>query len=709
MSSRALRKLKKVKDDFEEEVVDDVDEQEESEEEIQVSSSKSKKKSTASSFSMLNLDDDDDDDDNNDNEDKDQDQDEEDEDDNDKQSKIKSKQQQPNNNSNNNKKKKKQQKKKSKTNNNNNNNNNNSKNNNNNNKDDIDKLVNEITSTITNNSFQQNEEQKKYREILSVDPKHLNASNELKKLFGCKVSDMKEMKKKNSNVHTNVNMMKKKSWMFVAPQQEWPEIIQSFVMELDRTEGDVNYFTIRWSDSYRRLQEDFYEVLASHDPMHIAELLRYHPYHVDSLLQLSQVCLQTADYQHAGDFVERAIFAFEYCWHHLFNPTSGTSRLEYKHQENKTCFLSVFRHIQILGRRACPRTALEFCKVLLSLDYSDPLFVRLIIDYYALKSKQYEYLVELYTKVGKLTPSMTQTLDLLPNFCYNGALAQFMLVGSGGGNNEDAADKLLQKALIRFPMVLKPLLQKLQASLMIVKDGKPFNLEEHPYFKSTNELLKPVEHLIALYVERNHPLWKQQPTTIEWLKKNVEQVIKLVDAKDKAVEESVQLVLKEYSVVDQSVFDHLFLSEYSDVVQRLPPDVIEMMRNEGFNNIEPPRGQDPRRGIGAGYQVYRAPRVIQQRQQVVQQQQQQTMEQRFMEQLQQIQPNIDPNNPLLGFIQSLFPWNAQQQQQQGGQPQAARGFLDDYVDMIYDEDEDDQQQQQGGQQQQPRNNRQRRR
>eukprot|EP01133_Synstelium_polycarpum_P016017 gene16017-19065_t len=430
--------------------------------------------------------------------------------------------------------------------------------------------------------------------MLAVDQKHLNPSNELKKLFGCKISDMKELKKKVPNAHTHVNMMKKKNLLFVAPKSEWPDIMSSLMMDVESVEGDVSYFRIKWSETYRVLQSTFYQVLASHDPMSIADLLRYHPYHIDSLLQLSQVCLQTADFQQAGDFVERAVFAFEYCWHTQFNPLGGASRLEYRHEENKTCFLSVFRHIQILGRRGCPRTAFEFCKVLLSFDYADPLFVRLIIDYYALKSKQYGFLVDLFTRIGKLTPS-TQALNLLPNFCYSSALAKFMMES---GDNDTCPDtnsgKLLQDALIRFPMMLKPLIEKLKTNLLTMSPaGKPINLEDTAFFKG--EPLKPVEHLITLYVERNHALW-QQPAVIEWLKKNVKEVLDRVNCKEPIIEETTQVILKEYSVIDQSVFDHLFLSEYSDVVQRLPPDVIEMMRNDGFHNIDPPRGMDPRRG-----------------------------------------------------------------------------------------------------------------
>ncbi|EGG16585.1 Nulp1-type basic helix-loop-helix domain-containing protein [Cavenderia fasciculata] len=515
------------------------------------------------------------------------------------------------------------------------------------------------------------------RDMIIIEPKNMNPSNELKKLFGCKIvchttadqttnSDIREVEKNTSkqqnNPYYNINLQlaKKKHLIFVSPKTEWPPLLNPLSMEVDRVEGAITYYRLKWTENYRRVQQDFLTVLQSHDPMTIAELLRYYPYHIDSLLQLSQVCLQTADFQHAGDFVERAIFAFESSFHHNFNPLLGNSRFEYKIQDNKTGFLSIFRHIQILGRRGCPRTALEYCKMLLSFDYNDPLYVRLIIDYYALRSKQYGWLVDFYKKVTKIG---NQSLYLLPNFCYSSALAKFFSEKAGNAKHEESS-KWLQTALIRFPMLLRPLIQKLKTTLLSTQTNSTFG----------NSLCR-----------KNHTLW-DSPQVIEWLKENVKAVIGRVAIKDPIIEESINEVLKEYSVVDQNMFDHLFLSEYSDVIQRLPPDVIEVMRQEGFNNIEPPQGVDPRR-VGQGFQVYRRQPV---RQQVVRQQQQQQQQQQPQEPL--IQENPD-YHPLLHFVRTLLPFG------QGGgnnqqQEQAQRGFLDDYVDVIYDDDDEQEQDEQ---------------
>lgn len=96
------------------------------------------------------------------------------------------------------------------------------------------------------------------------------------------------------------------------------------------------------------------------------------------------------------------------------------------------------------------RTSLEFCKLLLSLDpEGDPLAMILSIDFYALKSREYEWFIK-FCNLWEDSRNLIQ----LPNVAYSLALAHFRL------ENKTDADTLLQNALIMFPGVLKILLEK---------------------------------------------------------------------------------------------------------------------------------------------------------------------------------------------------------------------------------------------------------
>lgn len=106
------------------------------------------------------------------------------------------------------------------------------------------------------------------------------------------------------------------------------------------------------------------------------------------------------------------------------------------------------------------RTSLEFCKLLLSLDpEGDPLAVILFLDFYALRAKEYEWFIE-FCNLWDNTRNLTQ----LPNIAFNLALAHFHL------GNTSSANEFLQNALIMFPGVLIPLLEKcsIQSDKMVI-------------------------------------------------------------------------------------------------------------------------------------------------------------------------------------------------------------------------------------------------
>jgi len=58
----------------------------------------------------------------------------------------------------------------------------------------------------------------------------------------------------------------------------------------------------------------------------------------------------------------------------------------------------------------------------------DPLCTLLVMDYYAIKSEEYSYFVQLYNEF-----EVIRNISMLPNFLYTHALSQFYL-----GNFEEA-------------------------------------------------------------------------------------------------------------------------------------------------------------------------------------------------------------------------------------------------------------------------------
>lgn len=90
--------------------------------------------------------------------------------------------------------------------------------------------------------------------------------------------------------------------------------------------------------------------------------------------------------------------------------------------------------------------------MILSLEpENDPLAVILVIDFFALRAKEYAWLLELASEWES-----TKNLSQLPNFAFSTAIAHFHLAHG----DTKQADDFLQDALLKFPGALMQLLEK---------------------------------------------------------------------------------------------------------------------------------------------------------------------------------------------------------------------------------------------------------
>jgi hypothetical protein len=102
--------------------------------------------------------------------------------------------------------------------------------------------------------------------------------------------------------------------------------------------GKVHMFAYEHSSGYQAVQRDFLAAVESLNPDNVVAIINAHPYHVDALLQLSELCRMSEDLPMAADLVERAVYALECAFHPLFNLAQGTCRLDYRRQENRYLF-----------------------------------------------------------------------------------------------------------------------------------------------------------------------------------------------------------------------------------------------------------------------------------------------------------------------------------------------------------------------------------
>ncbi|XP_019834945.2 ribosome quality control complex subunit TCF25 isoform X1 [Bos indicus] len=401
------------------------------------------------------------------------------------------------------------------------------------------------------------------KHVLYVEHRHLNPDTELKRYFGARAVLGEQRPRQRQRVYP------KCTWL-TTPKSTWPRYTKpGLSMRLLESRKGRSVFAFEHSEEYQQTQHKFLAAVESMEPNNIVVLLQSSPYHVDSLLQLSDACRFQEDQETARDLVERALYSMECAFHPLFSLTSGTCRLDYRRPENRSFYLALYKQMSFLEKRGCPRTALEYCKLILSLEPDeDPLCMLLLIDHLALRARSYEYLIRLFEEW-----EAHRNLSQLPNFAFSVPLAYFLLSQQADLSEQEMSSAReeacvrIQQALTMFPGVLMPLLEYCSVR-------PDTTVATHHFFGPDAEISQPpaLSQLVSLYLGRSHFLWKE-PATMSWLEENVHKVLQAVDAGDPAVEacESRRKVL--YQRAPRNIHRHVVLSEIKEAVAALPPDV----------------------------------------------------------------------------------------------------------------------------------------
>jgi len=197
---------------------------------------------------------------------------------------------------------------------------------------------------------------------------------------------------------------------------------------------------------------------------------------------------------------------------------------------NALFFDAIRRHALNLGRRGCPRTALEFNKLLLSLAPAiDPACVLVNLDYYCLRAREYAYLVDFFQAFDpndfELFPAGANRAvppRLLPNFAFSVALAKWQQEGypssiaslsdvavAGDRVKGLSASGLLLRALLLFPDAVQPLLKK--SNEQEVKKAAWTAVFGHSHFASSEERMRTMPFwakMINIFAERHGAVWR---------------------------------------------------------------------------------------------------------------------------------------------------------------------------------------------------------
>ena len=321
--------------------------------------------------------------------------------------------------------------------------------------------------------------------LLAIDTHHLHAQNEMRRLFGRAALEGGDDDDQGAPGNAGGNRRQQRRGqqvglaqalrgqrgqggragglgslglrrnIFIQGKEEWPVATGGGLgMEVveKNADGTVEYRYVH-NRAYQDVQSQFESCVASMDPNRLVVLLQHNPYHISTLLQVSEIAKQESDHATSGDLLERALFSLGRAVHSTFakNLAEGKARLDFNRPENREFWLASWKYMQNLSMRATWRTVYEWAKLLLSLaPEQDPYAIWLVLDQYAIRSQQSLD----YINISRNT-TFKAVHSNMPNVQLSQGLAEYR-----AGNNSKGQQALFT-AIGRFPWVVARLMQEL--------------------------------------------------------------------------------------------------------------------------------------------------------------------------------------------------------------------------------------------------------
>ena len=316
---------------------------------------------------------------------------------------------------------------------------------------------------------------------LAIETKNLDPVNEMRGLFGniALEDDSRRntpTRRRDQNLQGGVDLqtaltgrynrasqgkelgtLAKRRNCFIQGKEEWPLATSGGLsMEALPVTGFEKHYNIVHNQLYKNAQWDFRVAVESMQAEAIIAILQKYPYHVSSLLQVSEIAKHQGDASLSGDLLERALFTFGRSVNSSFPVATreGTARLSFDKPANRELYLTIWRYIRNLEQRGTWKTAFEWAKLLLQFNTtSDPFGVTLMIDQLALRGRQHEQFLALTE-----TSAYGNTWSHLPNITISRTLALLR------ANKPRDARQQLALAIDRYPYILSALASEIEVS-----------------------------------------------------------------------------------------------------------------------------------------------------------------------------------------------------------------------------------------------------
>lgn len=352
-------------------------------------------------------------------------------------------------------------------------------------------------------------------EVLTVDPKHLNVANEIKRVYGAEA----EKNKRGRTTQNRVLLLKR---VLIHPDAKTP--VYDFnnsglsMMKYKDKENRM-YFVFNHSDGYQKMHRSFLRKFVAERGS--GEIVTYfeeakQKMHVEALLEIADRFFRMEENGVANEIVENVITFLQYVADPLFILSKNNVRLDYKFMENRVFFVAMLKYVYLLTNRACHRSALEITKMLLLLDPNDPLALLSIIDILALRAREHEWLIETVKYFDR-----QREAGLLFNIKFSNSLAHFHVANKNKRSLAEA-DELIRDAILAFPNVFTKILECCHVS-------NP-KLLKHVIFKPDDPITLSggASDMFLIYAKMSAPRWNESEV-MGWLLRNATELCNSYD------------------------------------------------------------------------------------------------------------------------------------------------------------------------------------
>ncbi|KAF5017629.1 hypothetical protein F66182_10415 [Fusarium sp. NRRL 66182] len=455
--------------------------------------------------------------------------------------------------------------------------------------DEIDKAIKELNITPQtpgdqSTSASSTAQKRRINELLAINTYHLKAVNEMRNLFGRDVIESAEAeeeqernRRRRGPVQQQVDLetflrgppgapklpeVSLRRNVFIQGREHWPR--QSAggltMKEVGKADDDswTEYAYVH-DQNYDAVQAFFFACVQIGDPMRMVHLLKEAPYHVSTLLQVSSVAKQDQNMALAAELCERALFTFGRVSTSAFrqNIEQGKARLNFRRPENRQFWLAGYHYLKSLIRKGTYRTALEWAKLLYTLDTEDPYAMRHFIHFLAIRAHEARWLADFVDELEKVSDNR-DTIYLRQTL----VLAHLQL-----GDTARATEEL-EKGMRRVPWLYCGLFQEL-------------GLDTPPSIWGINADSNARSFWVKLYIHQAKDLW------------NNAQAIPLLEKAAKSLEKIDTAVLpSDESPPDQGATRLAYLEGQTSLIALAPREYLDVQPNYEFDPLPPPEEEN---------------------------------------------------------------------------------------------------------------------